>query len=186
MRILAYCCERFAESTRQAAGVKPITCPPVDCASFDLRQLEGQDFIWFDLHGEPGAAWWLGDDGSVAMTAAQLREVDLGGAIVFAVNCYLADDNSPMLDALLEAGARYVVGGSGRNWGGERTLMGAGLLGMRFRQLLEREWDPMVGLAVAKQWLMLSAAADQVMGKGRKTLAAKDALEFRAFYRHGV
>lgn len=160
--------------------------PPVDCCSLDLRMLEEQDLLYFDLHGEPGASWWRGDDGLIALTDAQIRSVDLRGAIVFAVNCYLADEASPMLEALLDAGARFVVGGQGRNWAGKRTLMGAGLLGLRFRRMLERDWEPMVALAVAKRWLKLLAAADRVMGKGEKAAAAQDALAFRAFYRRRI
>jgi hypothetical protein len=184
VKIFAYCCQSFRDATRRAAGVIPLTSPPVDAATFGVWQLEGNDFIWFDLHGEPGLRWWLGDNWIVALTAAQVREVDLGGAVVFAVNCYLADEDSPMLEALLDAGARYVVGGTGRNWAGQRTLFGAGLLGMRFLYLMSQGRDPLHSLALAKRWMRLGMAMQRVMGKSGKVMAAKDALTFRAYYRN--
>lgn len=183
MDVVAYCCASFAESTRRAAGVEPLTSPPLDAGIFDMHVLEGQDVLWFDLHGEPGAAWWFGDGGLVALTAGQIVKTNLRGTVVFAINCYLADDNSPMLDALLTAGARYVIGGRGCNWGGQRTLMGAGLLGMRVLMLLERGRDPLKALTLAKRWLMLKLVMDRCRGKTRRASAAQDALGFRAYYR---
>lgn len=183
MKVFAYCCASFAEVTRQAAGVTPMLSPPVDAGSFDPVWLEGWDVLWFDLHGEVGTPWWWGDERLVALTAEQIRQADLGGTVVFAVSCHLADEGSLMLEALLDAGARYVIGGQGRNWGGRRTLFGAGLLGMRLVQLMDRGMDALEALAMAKRWLRLGIAANAVMGKRGKVMAAKDALGFRAFYR---
>lgn len=183
MNTFAYCCESFRVSTERAAGVRPLTSPPASAGDFDTGLLEGRDLLYFDLHGQPGASWWIGDRGLIALTAGQFGEVNLGHAVVFAVSCYLADQDSPMLTALLDAGARYVIGGPGENWGGGKTLMGAALLGLQFRRLLERDYDPLIALAVAKRWLQLGIVANQVMGKGRKAAAGKDALRFKAFYR---
>ena len=201
MRVFAYCCASFAESTGRAAGVRPLTSPPVDALAFDPRWLEGYDLLWFDLHGQPGLEWWLGDGGVVALTAKQVRGGgrgvggggarpatpgrggDRGGALVFAVNCHLADAGSPMLDALLAAGAGYVIGGEGINWGGQRLLFGAGLLGLRLRQLVERGTGPLLALAWAKRWVTLSLAANRVLGRGDMVEAARDTLGFRAYYR---
>jgi len=183
MRIFAYCCQSFADGTERAAGVRPLTSPPFDALAFGPTWLEGQDLLWFDLHGQPGLEWWLGDEGQVALTATQIREVDLGGALVFAVNCYLADAGSPMLDALLDAGAGYVIGGEGISWGGKRLLFGAGLLGLRLRQLVERGTDPLLALAWAKRWVQLSLAAQRVLGRGDMVEVARDTLGFRAYYR---
>ena len=163
--------------------MRPLTSPPFDALAFDPRWLEGYDLLWFDLHGQPGLEWWLGDGGVVALTAKQVRGVDLGGALVFAVNCHLADAGSPMLDALLAAGAGYVIGGEGINWGGQRLLFGAGLLGLRLRQLVERGTGPLLALAWAKRWVTLSLAANRVLGRGDMVEAARDTLGFRAYYR---
>jgi len=69
----------------------------------------GWDVIYLDLHGEPGAPMWFGDYGEVALTAEQVRSVNLRGAVVFAVNCHLGDYDSPMLDALLAADPHVIV-----------------------------------------------------------------------------
>ena len=188
MRVFAYCCESFAESARRASGVEPITCPPVNAGNFCLEWLEGQDLIYFDLHGEPGAPIWLGDDRIIALMTSQVRQADLRGAIVFAVNCYLADEGAPMMAALLDAGARYVVGGEGKNWANTKRPTGAAALGQRFRQLLERGIEPMMALALAKRWLALGSAFRQVLGrrKSGKVMAVKDTLAFRAYCRRGA
>jgi len=178
VRVFAYCCASFKNITRKAAGVEPLTSPPSTVYNLDLALLENNDLLYFDLHGSPGATCWLGDDRTLAMTAAELSKVNLTGAIVFAVNCHLADAGSPMLDALLSAGAHYVIGGDGQNWAGsKRAMIGAGLLGLWFRRLLARGAPPLVALSWAKRRVKLSTL------KRGKRLAAKDTLEFRAYYR---
>ena len=180
MRVFAYCAKSFEDVTRRAAGVQPLICPPLtaDKIHSTLQRLTGYDLLYFDLHGQPGEACWFGDDYTIALSAAQLCEVNLTGSIVFALTCYLADEGSPMLDALLDAGARYVIGGDGQNWAGKRrAVMGAGLLGLWFRRLLAWGVPPLTALGWAKRRVSLSA-----MKKGKR-LAAKDTLEFRAYYR---
>ena len=181
MRVFAYCCASFEDVTRKAAGVAPLCSPPVTATSVDLHDLEECDLIYFDLHGHPLQPFWWGDGRTVALTAQQIREVNLNGAIVFALTCYLADEDSPMLDALLDAGARYVIGGDGKNWAGQRSLFGAGLLGLWFRRLLAWGIPPLKALAWAKkrvEWGMIDKAS--------KRLAAKDTLQFRAYYREAT
>ena len=191
MRVIAYCCASFTEATEKAAGVKPLSSPPYDSASFDPAWLSADcygyryDLIYLDLHGQPGEACWRGDGGIVALTADQIRSVALGGSVVFAVNCFLADSDSPMLEALLEAGARYVVGGTGENFGGEEQLMGAGLMGARFRVLMEQGFEPLLALDFAKRWMRLYLAGGKVFKQlsPKRMRAAEDALQFRAYYR---
>lgn len=90
MRVFAYCCASFEETTWRAAGVEPLLSPPVTAETFEPRWLEGPgwspaisrrvgqagawqseawELIYFDLHGWPGEACWRGDDGLVALTA---------------------------------------------------------------------------------------------------------------------
>jgi hypothetical protein len=93
-----------------------------------------------------------------------------------------------MLDALLGAGARYVVGGDGKNWAAHRRVTGAAALGQRFRQLLVRGFDPLMALALAKRWLKIGIVAQRMLGrksgnKSGKMMASKDALEFHAYWR---
>lgn len=183
MRIFAYCAASFREATRRAAGIEPLTCPPASAEHFEPSWLERREFIYLDLHGQPGQASWLGDEEIVALTAKQVSQAQLGGAIVFATNCYLADEDSPMMDALLEAGARYVIGGQGQNWAGTRMMYGAALLGWRFRQLLECQFDPLKALALAKRWVRFGLTANRVLGKRAQIQAAEDTLDFRIYYR---
>jgi hypothetical protein len=183
MRVFAYCCASFAEATRRAAGVRPLLSPPFSAGSFDPRRLEGHDLLYFDLHGEPGQDYWLGDQGVIALLASQVLEVDLQGAVVFATNCYLADEGSPMMDALLAAGARYVIGGEGQNWANTKRPTGAALLGKRLRQLMLSGVEPLKALAIAKRWLVAGTRAREVLGKEHEVMADKDTLAFRAYTR---
>lgn len=184
IRVFAYCAETFIDSVRKAAGVEPVTCPPWDAVTFDVSQLEGNDLLYFDFHGLPGAAYWfeeLQQAGMImaervkALTADQVKSVDLGGAVVFALSCYLGDEDSPMLDALLSAGASYVVGGEGKNWAATKRVTGANRLGRHFRKALERGKPPLQALSLAKKLLQLTLRPDS------KTV--RDTLAFRAYCR---
>lgn len=156
----------------------PVTCPPVTAETFDLPLLENCDLIYFDLHGLPGAGFWQGDGRIVALNDWQIRQAELAGAVVFATNCHLGDDNSPMLDALLDAGARAVIAGAGRNWAPEKSIAyGAGLLGMWVRRGLEMRMAPEQALALAKTRVRLSGLLNQQ--------ATEDTLKFKV-YRRGL
>lgn len=183
-RVFAYCAKTFIDSVHKAAGVKPVTCPPWDASTFDASQLEGHDLLYFDFHGLPGASYWfeeLQQAGMImaervkALTADQIKSVDLGGAVVFALSCYLGDEDSPMLDALLSAGASYVVGGDGKNWAATNRVTGANRLGRHFRKALERGQAPLEALALAKKLLKITLKPNRI--------AIRDTLAFRAYYR---
>jgi hypothetical protein len=165
--------------------VEPITCPPTTAATLDLARIEEADFLYIDLHGEPGQRFWLGDDGELAMTAAQVETLDLSGTVVFAVSCYLADADSPMLDALLDAGARYVIGGEGLNWAAATRPTGAAALGHRLRQLLAYGFDPLRALALAKRFLKLGVSLGGFLGQGEDA-PTEDALAFRAYHKEVI
>lgn len=168
----------------------PVTSPPLDSTRFDARRLEGYDLLYFDLHGWPGGSVWLGQSRpstverrNVALTVEQLAGVSLHGCVVFAATCYLADSDSPMLDALLDAGARYVIGGEGVNWNGLSNPIGAGLLGQWFRRGMQMGIEPLRALALAKQRVRLSLARYRISGMEAQATAARDALAFRAYER---
>lgn len=183
METFAYCCQSFYEATKRAAGVEPLTCPPASAEDFEPALLENRDFLYFDLHGAPGEPFWYGDDGIVALMADQIVQVPLNGAIVFAINCYLADEDSPMMDALLNAGALYVIGGNGKNWGSKRRLYNASLLGWWVRRMMELGVHPLGALTIAKRRLQLELAAHRVMQAKDLEEAARDTLNFRAYHR---
>lgn len=163
--------------------MRPITCPPTTSASFDPIWLHGNDLLFFDLHGAEGDDRWYGDDHVVALTARQIRRVPLVGTLVFATNCYLADQGSPMLDALLDAGVKYVVGGEGPNYGGAWTVNNASLLGMWFRMLLGTKIDPLRALMLAKWAVRAERGLNWLVRAKRRVVAGDDTLKFRAYYR---
>lgn len=167
---------------RWVAGVQPVTCPPIVAETFNPAWLENQDLILIDLHGERGLDYWYAvADGPggipqriVALRSEQICQADLGGAVVFATSCYLGEEDSPMLAALLDAGAGYVIAGSGENYAGERKIAGAGLLALFFRMYLEAGVNPPKALATAKNSLRIV---------GRNKRAKQDTLAFQAFKR---
>lgn len=138
----AYCCQRYEGVARRVIRAAPYTCPP--WGTNRLPRLEGYSFLYIDLFGTWGAPWWTGDGGQVAITAEQVRALNLAGTVVFSLACYLPE--SPMLAALQDAGA-VVIGGSGLNWAGRTRLTGAALLAkwvwglMRQGQGVAEAWD---------------------------------------------
>lgn len=186
MRVFAYCAGEFVEAARRASGVAPLVCPPMAESAFAPEMLEGYDLIYLDLHGEPWGARLYGDHHTAALATWQAREADLTGAVVFAVSCYMADEGSPMLQAFLDAGARYVIAGEGRNWAASKAVTGAHLLGMRFRQLMAWGMEPLAALRLAKRWVALAALLAWGLGRSGGGEAERDALEFRAYTRRSV
>jgi len=142
LKVLAYCAKSFEASVKRAAGVTPLTSPPVIMQTFEPAWLEGYDFIYFKLHGLPSQPYWYGDGYITAVSDHQIRRANLTNTIVFAANCHLCEKAngdiipSPMLTALLDAGAKCVVGGPGQNYAAKIRLVGADLLGFYFRILV--------------------------------------------------
>lgn len=184
MEVFAYCCQSFTEAARKAAGVTPKTSPPITGETFDPAWVKDKDFIYFDLHGQPGETKWYGDGGIVALEAEHLQQCELGGAVVFAINCYLGDEDSPMLDALLDAGARYVIGGDGPNYAGQWALFGAGMLARSVRRWMRVGISPLDALKLGKEHLEVVIFRDRMLKTRQdRIMAARDALDFKAYYR---
>lgn len=178
MKVFAYCSLAYVEATRRAAGVEPFTCPPVTAETIDLSWLEGNDLLFINLHSLPDAHALLGNRNGppVALRASQLEELDLGGAVVFSEVCFMGDEQHPMRQAFLNAGASAVIAGPGKNFGSVTTkLKGADLLGLWVRRGLKRGWTPARALRVARGRVRLAAL--------RGSSSAKDALGFRLFER---
>lgn len=175
LKVFAYCSARYEEATRRAAGVEPLCCPPVTAETLDLALLEGNDLLFFNTHGLRDVPALLGgEDGPpIALRAEQLGGVDLGGAVVFAESCYLGDEEHPMRDALLRAGAWVVIAGPGKNWGSvDHRLFGADILGMWLRRLLAAGMTVEQAFRLARWRVRFSAV---------KSRSARDALGFRLF-----
>lgn len=155
---------------RRAAGVTPLLSPPVSFHQFKPEWLEGFDFIYFKLHGLPKQPYWYGDDWLTAIGAEHLRSSVLVGTVVFVANCYLP--GSPMLGALLMAGAEAVVGGEGVNYARSDRVDGADLLGLYFRFFMQVGFSVKFSLTLAKSRFKVR----------RKSKVKSDTLEFK-FYR---
>ena len=141
--------ESFARSAAVLAGVRPLTSPPITLATFDPRLLDGQDLVTFKLHGLDGQPYWYGDGGITACSADQLAQARLPGALVFVANCW-GGAQSPMIQALLAAGAAAIVTGEGLNFAGVRQIDGADVLGYGWRHMVELGFDAETGLRLGK------------------------------------
>lgn len=127
-----------------ATGQLPLTSPPVTASSFD--GLSG-DLVYVCLHGVAGQPYWYGDDMVTAVTAKQVRASDLSGATVYLAGCF---GRGPMSDALLAAGAAYVVGDSDAAWAGRLWPTGSNALGKYFLHWHRRGWPAVGSLEQAK------------------------------------
>lgn len=179
MNTFAYCSASFGRLVRRVAGASPTLCPPTTMETFEIRDLEGHDFVYFKLHGLEGQPYWYGDSLTTALSAGQLATADLQGAVVFVANCWLVDDDgtpSPMLEALMHAdqptrGPRAVIGGPGKNYALRNRIGGADLLALYVRFFLE------VGFSLwsAFKWAKLRL---QIV---RPSYVTRDTLAFRIY-----
>jgi hypothetical protein len=179
MKTFAYCSASFGRLVRRVAGASPTLCPPTTMATFDPRELKGRDFVLFKLHGLEGQPYWYGDDFTTALSAGQLAQADLQGAVVFVANCWLTDDEGqpgPMLEALMHTeephrGPRAVIGGPGSNYALQDRIGGADLLALYVRFLLQ------VGFSVCNAFKWARVRLQVV----RPTYVTRDTLDFRIY-----
>jgi len=158
MKTFAYCSASFRRFVRRAAGTSPILCPPTTMATFDPRLPAGSDFVWFKLHGLEGQPYWYGDNYTTALSARQLAQADLEGAVVFVSNCYLANDDGspgPMLQALAHARPKAIIGGPGTNYALPDRLGATDLLALYVRWFLQVGFATYNALRMAKLRLQL-------------------------------
>lgn len=155
MRVFAYCVRSAKRAVREAVGVDPITSPPTTAPHFNPLWLEGNDLIYFRLHGAKGFSSWFNDHGGLALDIAAVEIADLGGAVVVVANCYGASD--PMIQALYMAGASTVIAGEGPNYGGRGYAIGTDLLTMWLRRGLELGISVPTSLAIARARLAMTA-----------------------------
>lgn len=176
MQTLAYCAASFTQSVHQASGVKPLVSPPMVAEDFNPLWLTGHKFLYFKLHGLQDQPFWYGDNYLTALTATQIKSVNLAGTTVFVANCYLVgkQGQSPMLDALLSAGAQAVLGGPGLNYSRSQSVDGADLLGQAFRIALSINFSPATAFKIAKFRLQATMRHDSTI---------QDTLQFRLFQR---
>ena len=169
MTTLAYCALSFRHSVAAAAGVTPITSPPLTAGTFHHTWLEGHSLIYIKLHGLAAQPFWYGDNWQTAISAKLIRQASLPNTTIFVANCYLAD--SPMLPALLATGAT-IIGGYGPNFARSDQVYGTDVLGRLIRRLINRHIPPTIALPTAKLLLRQRARTDP---------ALLDALDFRLY-----
>lgn len=149
MKTVCFSAESLKRSAAMTAGVQPLTSPPITLGTFDPHVLDGADLVFFKLHGLAGQPYWYGDRGITACSAEQLARADLAGALVFAANCW-GGPSSPMVQALLAAGATCVVTGEGVNYAGVTRLDGADVIGYVWRRFLQRGFPARQALGLGK------------------------------------
>lgn len=170
LRIWAYCTVPARRSVAEATGIEPLISPPMMAVEFDPGWMEGYDLLYFRLHGFGEATLWFGEgrDGKncLALTASQVEQANLDGAVVVIGNCYGA--HSPMITALYQAGASAVITGSGPNHAAGERVIGADKLVREVINGLRKGRTVARALYIAKLKLLTTAwrAAD------------RDALEF--------
>lgn len=171
------CDQRYAAATREVVGrgVNIITSPPVYAGDWDPDWLgAGWDFIYVDLHGQPGSVYLYSgpSQAQAALSVRVVRAAVLEGTVVFAATCYLP--STPFLDAFLGSGATAVVAGRGENWGTRRRLSGAQILAKYLLEGLRAEMELGTAFRWAKQRLRRKMTAWLMSPK-----ATADALRFR-------
>lgn len=129
MNVLALAAREFRIGTAFAAGAWPVSFPPGRMDTFDPAILTGRDLIYVCLHGLRGQPYLYGDKFETALSAEQIRSVDVGGAVVYLAGCF---GEGPIADAFLEAGASAVVGDRDQTWAGAYWPMGSNRLGRLF------------------------------------------------------
>ena len=109
--VFVYTARDWRWSTFFTTGRWPLTSPPLGPENFPVEQLAGDDVLYFKLHGLAQEPRWYGVRNDVWQDALDLTNIsqapDLSGAVVFAQACYA--ETSPMIQALLDAGASAVV-----------------------------------------------------------------------------
>lgn len=137
--------EKYSDVSRRIVNGPIITAPGFNLRTLELTWLEA-DFVYIDLHGRPDQPKWLfaGDKRVI-----DYRQIDTfaKGKIIFATTCHLP--GTALYDALRRG--NVLVSGAGENFGstGGRAI-GAQLLGLWFRRMLELGMTPEKALRYAK------------------------------------
>lgn len=169
MRTLALCSAEYEKWVRRAAGVMPLLSPPVSLDNLRPEILKGYDLLYVKLFGWPDVSYWYNAEGETVISARLIEQADLSGTAVFVANCYLPE--SPMLKALLSAGARAVIGGAGYNYFRKSRLEGVDLLGLYVRVLMQYGAEARLALSFARARLQFK----------RKDKVTKDTLAFEVW-----
>lgn len=148
MNVLALSAREFRLGTALAAGAWPVSFPPGRADTFDPALLQGRDLIYACLHGLPNQPYLYGDKFETALSAEQIRAVNLGGAVVYMAGCF---GDGPVADAFLDAGASCIVGDRDLTWAGTWLPLGSNRLGRLFVRRLRAGDSPNDAYVRARQ-----------------------------------
>lgn len=152
LNVLVYSARAWRLSAWLATGRRPLTSPPLGPRTFDPEQLRGRQVLYFKLHGLPGEPRWYGTAGDAWQDAIDVETIraaaPLGRCVVFAQACFSRE--SPMVQALLEAGAAAVVGSEATLTAGRYWPRASDWLGRDFLQALGAGFSAGQALAVAR------------------------------------
>lgn len=130
--IIAYCCRSWAVSSFLTVGVRPKTSPPLDAQTLDPTVLVAR-IIYIRLHGITGQPYLYGDNYITALTAEQVRKLDLSGSLVFLEGCH----SDTMAQAFLDAKAQSVTGCTETTYGKLWLLGPSSVVGRHWLQAIK-------------------------------------------------
>ncbi len=146
MEIRAYSTRSWRISTWRTTGVWPETSPSRTAEDPPLEYLLEADLVYIRLHGLGDQPYLYGDPGlPTALSAEQVREIDLTSRAIFLEGCFGAQ----MADAFLDAGASVVIGNSGITWGRRFLLGPAQVVGKRWIKAYRAGHSPRKALTAA-------------------------------------
>lgn len=120
--------------------------------------MAGAKLVYLCLHSLPEQPYLYGDRMQTAITAEQIEQADLRGAIVYLAVCY---GLGPISSSFLRAGAAAVVADPNVNWAGTLYPAGANRLGMLLLRGLREGLPVGVALASAKRQYRPRTPADR-------------------------
>lgn len=165
MHTIAYCARSLYRPVQLAAGVKPLTCPPLDLHTIDPDRFQEAGFLYLSLHGLADEPYLYGDNYATALTCDQIAGLDLSQTVVFSTCCFFLD--SPWPAAFKAANVKALVGGHGPNFTRRFHVGGADHLGRLFRLFVTARMDPAKALKLARTCLV-----------GAQRPGTRDALQF--------
>lgn len=191
MNVWAYCSADWIASTRHAAGVEPVTAPPLDVDGLDsvLEKAAVSDLVYLNLHGFNNQSNYFGQSGKsigpTALTPEAVLRCKWNGVVVFASVCFSAAEGASraIAEAFLANGARAFIGSKTEAYGRMRPVRFDGeadRLGHVFRKLYRPDKDPAATLRAAmRRFRVLSIPLDREDKATLKsfTLFTKESIE---------
>ena len=162
MKVFVYCAHSWRLSTALATLKVPKTCPPERPATLKRAWFEDADVIYLRLHGLPNQSFLYGDGLITALAASQIRQLDLGGKIVFMEGCF--GESGRVDDAFLAAGAKFVIGSTMATKGRRYRLGPSTLIGGAWLRYVKRGIDPRAALHLAEKKHPTKLADFKVIG----------------------